>query len=49
MAVLSFAMARATMIYGIAPSLKNFPVDGKIKSRHIVNAVMRQSGIDKKF
>jgi len=28
---------------------KNFPVDGKIKSRHIANAVMRQSGIDKKF
>lgn len=28
---------------------KNFPVDGKIKSRHTANAVMRQSGIDKKF
>jgi len=28
---------------------KNFPVDGKIKSRHTANAVMRQSGIGKKF
>ncbi|MDR1616258.1 MAG: hypothetical protein LBR98_04530 [Syntrophomonadaceae bacterium] len=28
---------------------KNFPVDGKIKSRHVANAVMRQSGIDHKF
>ena len=28
---------------------KNFPVDGTIKSRHIANAVMRQSGVDKKF
>ena len=28
---------------------QNFPVDGKIKSRHIANAVMRQSGIDYKF
>lgn len=28
---------------------KNFPVDGKIKSRHVANAIMRQSGINKKF
>ena len=27
----------------------NFPVDGKIKSRHIANAIMKQSGIDHKF
>ncbi|GHU93022.1 addiction module toxin, HicA family protein [Clostridia bacterium] len=30
-------------------SKKNFPVDGKIKSRHVANAIMRQSGVDKKF
>ena len=28
---------------------QNFPVDGKIKSRHIANAVMRQAGIKHKF
>ena len=28
---------------------QNFPVDGKIKSRHTANAVMRQSGVNKKF
>jgi hypothetical protein len=28
---------------------QSFPVDGKIKSRHVANAIMRQSGIDKKF
>jgi len=28
---------------------KNFPVDGKIKSRHIASAIMRQAGIDYKF
>lgn len=28
---------------------KNFPVDTKIKSRHVANAVMRQSGIDFHF
>jgi hypothetical protein len=27
----------------------NFPVDGKIKSRHVANAIMRQSGIDYHF
>ena len=27
----------------------NFPVDGKIKSRHIANAVMKQAGITHKF
>lgn len=27
----------------------NFPVDGKIKSRHTANAIMRQSGIKYKF
>jgi hypothetical protein len=30
-------------------SKQNFPVDGKIKSRHVANAVMKQSGIDFKF
>ena len=30
-------------------SCKNFPVDGKIKSRHIANAIVRQSGIPYKF
>lgn len=28
---------------------KNFPVDGKIKSRHVANAIMKQSGIDHHF
>jgi len=28
---------------------QNFPVDGKIKSRHIANTVMKQSGIKHKF
>jgi len=28
---------------------QNFPVDGKIKSRYIANAVMKQSGINHKF
>jgi len=28
---------------------KNFPVDGKIKSRHIANAVMKQSGLVHRF
>ena len=28
---------------------KNFPVDGKIKSRHIANAVMKQSGLEHRF
>ena len=28
---------------------RNFPVDGKIKSRHIANAIMKQAGIDYKF
>ena len=28
---------------------QNFPVDGKIKSRHLANAVMRQSGVPHKF
>ena len=33
-----------------SPILKrNFPVDGKIVSRHIANAVMRQSGVKHKF
>ena len=26
-----------------------FPVDAKIKSRHIANAIMKQSGIDHRF
>ena len=30
-------------------SNKNFPVDGKIKSRHVANAIMRQAGINYKF
>ena len=28
---------------------KNFPVDSKIKSRHIANVIMKQSGIAHKF
>ena len=27
----------------------NFPVDSKMKSRHVANAIMKQSGIIKKF
>jgi len=30
-------------------SKQNFPVDSKIKSRHVANAIMRQSGISHKF
>ncbi len=30
-------------------SKQNFPVDGKIKSRHIANAIMKQSGISHRF
>lgn len=26
-----------------------FPVDGKIKSRHTANGVLKQAGIEKKF
>lgn len=28
---------------------RSFTVDGKIKSRHTANAIMKQSGIDHKF
>jgi hypothetical protein len=28
---------------------QNFPVDAKIKSRHIANTIMKQSGIEHKF
>ena len=28
---------------------QNFPVDGKIKSRHMANTAMKQSGINKRF
>jgi len=28
---------------------KNFPVDSKIKSRHIANAIMKQSGVSHRF
>lgn len=28
---------------------KNFPVDSKIKSRHVANAIMKQAGIAQKF
>ena len=28
---------------------RNFTVDGKIKSRHTANGIMKQSGIDYKF
>jgi hypothetical protein len=28
---------------------KNFPVDSKIKSRHVANTIMRQAGINYKF
>jgi len=30
-------------------SKQNFPVDGKIKSRHMANAIMKQSGIEHRF
>ena len=30
-------------------SKQNFPVDGKIKSRHVANTIMRQAGINYKF
>ncbi len=30
-------------------SEKHFPVDGKIKSRHTANAILKQAGIDHKF
>jgi len=30
-------------------SNKNFPVDGKIKSRHLANTVMKQAGISFRF
>ena len=28
---------------------QSFPVDGRIKSRHVANAIMKQSGIDFRF
>ena len=28
---------------------RHFVVDGKIKSRHTANAVLKQAGVDKKF
>jgi len=28
---------------------KNFPVDRKIKSRHVANAIMKQAGLTHKF
>ena len=28
---------------------RNFTVDGKIKSRHTANAIMKQAGINQKF
>lgn len=30
-------------------SERHFTVDGKIKSRHTTNAIMKQSGIDRRF
>lgn len=27
----------------------NFPVDSKIKSRHVANVILKQAGIDHKF
>ena len=30
-------------------SERHFTVDGKIKSRHTANAIMKQSGIDRRF
>ncbi|MCL2171135.1 MAG: type II toxin-antitoxin system HicA family toxin [Defluviitaleaceae bacterium] len=30
-------------------SNRNFPVDGKIKSRHMANKIMKDSGIEHKF
>ena len=32
-----------------SPTGHRFPVDGKIKSRHTANGVLKQAGIDKKF
>jgi hypothetical protein len=28
---------------------QNFPVDGKIKSRHVANEIMKQAGLKKMF
>ena len=28
---------------------RSFPVDSKIKSRHVANAILKQSGIDGRF
>ncbi|MDA8384495.1 MAG: type II toxin-antitoxin system HicA family toxin [Betaproteobacteria bacterium] len=28
---------------------RNFPVDGKIKSRHTANGVLKQAGLEKQF
>lgn len=28
---------------------RNFPVDGKIKSRHTANGVLKQAGLEKRF
>jgi len=28
---------------------RNFPVDGKIKSRHVANAILKQSGVKHHF
>ena len=28
---------------------REFPVDGKIKSRHTANAIMKQAGLDYRF
>ena len=30
-------------------SKRSFPVDSKIKSRHVANEIMKQSGIDHRF
>jgi hypothetical protein len=43
-------MVRATIKSGTASlSRRNFTVDGKIKSRHTANEVLKQAGIGKKF
>jgi uncharacterized membrane protein YgaE (UPF0421/DUF939 family) len=50
MAVILFDTEKETTIFGIAQYLKlHITVDGKIKSRHTANAVLKQSGIKYKI
>jgi hypothetical protein len=42
--------AKATMKSGTGPLTKlRFPVDGKIRSRHTANGVLKQAGLPKQF